>query len=136
MRDRPNVLFLTYERMRADLPGAVDAIAAFLGVNLAPTERDAVIEQSTFEHMKQIGHKFDAPGAPWASAAGAMMRRGTRGGSSELLSPAEQRRIDDYWRAELERLGCDFPYDEAFGVNPLPTPAAGELPTRAASQNA
>jgi hypothetical protein len=134
-RDRENVLFLTYERMRADPPGAVDAIAAFLGVKLTHAERAVVIEQSTFEHMQRIGHKFDAPGAPWSSAAGAMMRRGERGGSSELLSPAQQQRIDDYWRAELERLGCDFPYDQAFAVSrPLARPAA-ELPPGAAPQS-
>jgi hypothetical protein len=68
--------------------------------------------------MKEIGHKFDAPGAPWASAKGAMMRRGERGASGEMLSAEQQQRIDDYWRAELARIGCDFPYDAAFGALP------------------
>lgn len=45
-----------------------------------------------------------------------MVRRGESGGSAELLSYEQQRRIDDYWRAELERLGCAFPYDAAFGA--------------------
>jgi len=116
VRDRPNVLFLTYEQMRADLPGAVDKIAALMGVALTAEQRAAVIEQSTFAHMKTIGHKFEPQGAPWASSAGSMMRRGERGASGELISAADQRRIDDYWRAELGRLGSDFPYDEAFGA--------------------
>jgi hypothetical protein len=114
VRDRPNVLFLTYEQMRADLPGAVDKIAKLMGVELTRDERAAVIEQCTFEHMKKIGAKFDPSGPPWASQKGAMMRRGERGKSSELLSPAEQQRIDDYWRAQLANLGSDFPYDHAF----------------------
>ena len=114
IRDRPNLLFLTYEQMRADLPGTVDKIAALMGVELTTAERAAVIEQSTFEHMKKIGHKFDAQGAPWASGRGAMIRRGAPGASGELISAADQRRIDDYWRAELRRLGSDFPYDDAF----------------------
>lgn len=114
VRDRPNVLFLTYENMRADLPGTVDKIAAFMGVALSPEERAVVVERSTFAHMKSIGHKFDSPGAPWASSAGAMMRKGESGGASELLSAEQQRRIDDYWQAELLRLGCDFPYEVAF----------------------
>jgi hypothetical protein len=116
VRDRPNVLFLTYESMRVDLPGTVDRIAAVMGVALSAEERAAVIERSTFGHMKLIGRKFDAPGAPWASGQGAMMRRGERGASGELLSAKQQRRIDDYWRAELERIGCDFPYDAAFAT--------------------
>jgi hypothetical protein len=100
--------------MRGDLPGTVDKIAAFMGVTLTAEERSAVIERSTFEYMKGIGHKFEPPGPPWAEAKGAMMRRGERGASHELLTPEQQRRIDDYWRAELARLRCDFPYDEAF----------------------
>ena len=116
VRDRPNVLFLTYEQMRADLPGTVDRIAKLMGVALTADERAAVIERSSFESMKKITHKFDSEGAPWASASarGAMIRRGERGKSDELLSAADQARIDDYWRAELRRLGSDFPYDEAF----------------------
>lgn len=114
VRDRPNVLFLTYEQMRADLPGAVDKIAKLMGVELTADERAAVIEQCTFAHMKKIETKFDPAGPPWASPRGAMIRRGERGKSGELLSSADQARIDDYWRAELAKLHSDFPYDEAF----------------------
>jgi hypothetical protein len=89
-----------------------------MGVTLTPDERAAVIEQSTFDSMKKIGHKFDPAGSPWSNPRGAMMRRGERGSASELLSAADQRRIDDYWRAELARLGCDFPYDAQFTVAP------------------
>lgn len=113
-RDRSNVLFLTYEQMRADLPGAVDKIAKLMGVELTAEERAAVIEQCTFDHMKKIERKFDPAGPPWASPKGSMIRRGERGKSGELLSPADQARIDDYWRAELAKLDSDFPYDEAF----------------------
>lgn len=133
VRDRPNVLFLTYEEMRADLPDTVDAIAGLLGVALTPEERSEVVRQSTFEHMKSIGDRFDAVGAPWSDARGSMLRRGERGKSGELLSPEDQRRIDDYCRAELARLNCDFPYDTAFGAVPLPLAAplragAGAVP--------
>ena len=114
LRDRGNVLFLTYESMRADLPATVDKIAAFMGVTLTNEERAAVVERSSFAYMKKIGHKFDAPGAPWANAAGSMMRRGESGKSAELISLEQQRRIDDYWRAELARIECDFPYDSEF----------------------
>jgi hypothetical protein len=124
VRDKPNVLFLTYESMRGDLPGTIDKIAAFMGVTLSADERAAVIERSTFDYMKKIGDKFDPPMSPWGSTRGAMMRRGQRGGSSELLSAEDQRRIDDYWRAELRRLNCDFPYDEAFGLAPQVRSAA------------
>ena len=115
LRGRSNVLFLTYESIRADLGAAVDAIAAFVGVELSASERAAVIERSSFAYMKKIEHKFEAPGAPWANGKGSMLRRGQSGGSAELITREQQRRIDDYCRAELESLRCDFPYDAAFG---------------------
>jgi hypothetical protein len=118
VRHEPNVLFLTYERMRGDLPGTVDRIAAFMGVTLTAAERAAVIERSSFDYMKKIGSKFDPPGSPIGDPRGAMMRRGERGKSGELLSVEDQRRIDDFWRAELARIGCDFPYDEEFTLAP------------------
>jgi hypothetical protein len=105
--------------MRDDLPRTVDEIAAFMGVTLTADEHAAVVEQSTFAHMKSIGHKFEVGTSPWETG-GYMMRRGERGKSGELLSAADQQRIDDYWRAELERIGSDFSYDETFAVGATP----------------
>ena len=116
LRDAGNVLFLTYDSMRADLGAAVDKIAAFLEVQLTPEERAAVMERSSFAYMKRIERKFEAPGAPWSKSTGSMMRRGESGASGELITRDQQLRIDDYWRAELERIGCDFPYDAAFNA--------------------
>jgi hypothetical protein len=129
-RDRKNVLFLTYEQMRRDLEGTVQAIAGFMGVELTADETAAVVRQSTFAHMKSIEDKFATRGAPWTTVSGAMIRSGKHGASGELLSAGDQVRVDDYWRAELARLECDFPYDAAFGVArvadavPVPVPAA------------
>ena len=134
VRGRANVLFLTYEAMRADLSGTVDRIAAFMSVELAADEKAAVVAQSTFAHMKAIEDRFDTPGAPWTTASGTMMRRGERGKSDELISAAEQRRIDDYWRAELVASGCDFPYGTAFGLAPSAEPVAVSAPARAGAR--
>jgi aryl sulfotransferase len=114
LRDRPNVLFITYEQMRANLPDAVDKIAELMGVALTTDERAAVIERASFAHMRKIGYKFEPNGAPWRAGHSVMIRKGESGQSGELLSAAQQQRTDDYWRGELRRLGCDFPYDEAF----------------------
>ncbi len=92
-------------------------VAAFLKIALSEDEVDAVVRQSSFEHMKKIEHKFETGMmVPWAKPHGAMIRRGQHKGSDELLTPAQQQRIDEHCRAELKRLGCDFPYDEAFGT--------------------
>jgi hypothetical protein len=48
---------------------------------------------------------------PWLGE-GAMIRAGKQGGSSELLTQQRQREMDAHFKAELKRLGSDFPYDE------------------------
>jgi len=114
------VLFLTYEELKSDHVGSVRRIAEFMGVDLTLGELAAVVEQSTFASMKANVSKFE-PGrmVPWAKE-GAMIRRGTSGGSSELLTPEQQQRIDAHCRAELKRLGCDFPYDAVYGRRTAP----------------
>jgi hypothetical protein len=116
VRDRPNVLFLTYEEMKSDVAGTVRRIADFMGVTLSTEEMAEVTRRSGFEYMKQAASKFD-PGqmVPWGGSE-FMVRRGERGSSSELLTRAQQELIDETCRSELKRLGCDFPYDALYGT--------------------
>jgi hypothetical protein len=118
VRHEPNVLFITYEEMKKDLGAAVRRIATFMNVDLSAAELAEVERRASFAYMKGVGFKFE-PGqvVPWGSSE-YMIRKGTSGGAGELLTPEQQRRIDDYCRAELERLRCDFPYDETFGRAP------------------
>lgn len=117
VRERENVLFMTYEEMKRDLPAAVTGIAEFLGVQLTPEEQAEVVRKSSVTWMKKNQHRFDTGMVvPWSKPEGRIIRRGEAGGSGELLTPEQQKRIDDYWRGELERLGCDFPYDKAFSA--------------------
>ncbi len=115
-RHEANVLFLTYEQMKADLHGTVARIAEFMRVELAPDELESTVRRSSYAHMKAHGRQFDTRGLspPWAAARGAMVRRGERGSAGELLSAADQRRIDDHFRVELAKLRSDFPYDEMY----------------------
>lgn len=116
-RHLSNVLVLTYEDMKQDLAAAVRTIAAFMGVALTRDEFAWVCEKSSFAAMKSMKHKFTPPAlSPWAASTRWMLRRGESGGSSELLSVRQQRVIDDHCRADLRRLGSDFPYDEVWGA--------------------
>ncbi len=114
-REQSNVLFLTFEEMKKDLAKAVKQITQFMEVDLTQYEFDEVLHRSSFSFMKQNRSQFD-PGqiVPWGADKANLIRRGESGGSGELLSAALQKRIDDHFRNELKRLGCDFPYDEVF----------------------
>jgi hypothetical protein len=69
---------------------------------------------------------------PWGREM-TMIRRGMQGGSSELLSPEQQRQVDEYFMAELRRLGSDFPYQEFCDVarGPITEPSLGLRPDAA-----
>lgn len=124
-RDRPNVLFLTYEELQDDPAGTIRRMARLLGVELTAAEVERVRERTSFAHMKAIDHKF-YPGevTPFARPGGSMIRRGRKGASGELLTADQQARIDATCRADLQALGSDFPYDAHYGA-PGPAGAAG-----------
>ena len=111
-RHRPNVLIASFKDMKRDLRGTVLKVAAFLNIDVPPTVIDEVCRKSSFEHMKANDRKFAMGKMVAWRKPGAMIRAGRQGGSSEMLSPAQQRRIDEYFTSELKRLGSDFPYDE------------------------
>ena len=111
-RHRPNVLVCSFKAMRRDLLGTVRQVADFLDIHASEEVIARVCEKSTFEYMKRVDDKFRVSKMiPWGRE-GPMIRRGAQGGSSELLTPEQQRRLDQYFVAELTRLGSDFPYAE------------------------
>jgi hypothetical protein len=130
-RDKPNVLVCSFKEMRRDLPGAVKRVAAFLGVHASPDVLQRVAEQSSFAYMKTIDDKFSTGKFLSLGAPAAMMRKGTEGSSSELISPAQARRIDEYFMNELKALGSDFPYEEFCRVSPGVTTGAPARPVMA-----
>jgi hypothetical protein len=111
-RDKPNVLVCSFKEMRRDLAGTVTRVASFLGVDASPEDLRLVTEKSSFAYMKTIDDKFSTGKFLQFGKPAAMMRKGTEGGASELITPAQARRIDEYFIAELQRLGSDFPYEE------------------------
>lgn len=116
MRDKPNVLVLLFNEMKADMDGSLDKVEEFLGVTLSPEEKTQVREKSSFSYMSQIDHKFHhlpQENVPWGHKL-KMMRSGKGGNSKELLSKEQQDRIDEHFLKEFEKLNSTFPYAELF----------------------
>ena len=113
LRHKPNVLILSFKAMKADLPGTVKQVAQFMDVELTDPQLTKVIEKCRFDYMKAIDDRFvpmKKGALPWLTAS--MMRQGKEGNSKELITPAQQQRIDQYFMQELAALGSDFPYGE------------------------
>lgn len=116
LRDKPNVLILNFSEMKKDLPLTAQRVTNFLGVTLTADEMKAVVEKSSFSYMSTIDHKFlpmPKENTPWANGP-KMMREGKSGNAKELLTTEQQDRIDQHFKAELKRLGSDFPYERYF----------------------
>lgn len=111
-RHRPNVMIVSFKSMKRDLKGTVTKVASFLDIHVSNQVIDRVCEKSSFEYMKRMDGKFRMwKVIPWKSPS-PMIRSGKQGGSSEILTREQQRRIDAYFMSELKRLGSDFPYEE------------------------
>jgi hypothetical protein len=118
LKDKPNVLVLSFRAMKLDLPGAVRQVADVLGVELTSAQINAVIEKSSFAYMSSIEDKFSPMpkgSLPWGDGL-KMMREGKAGNSNEMLTAEQQRQIDRHFQRALKRLGSDFPYAEFFAV--------------------
>ncbi len=114
LRERENVLILTYEEMKADSSRVIQRIADFLGVRLTSEQLDKVNKESSFAYMKANDHKFAPPA--WNAGHVRLVRSGKTGSAKELLSIEHQAQIDAFCQHQLERLGSDFPYSEKFRV--------------------
>ena len=105
---RPNVLFVHYEEMLADLPASVDRVAAFLDVPLEPAERAAVVEKSGFAYMKRYEERFEmSPPTPFSVwGEGQFLRSGSRDRDRDV-GAAERERILAFCRERLR--GAAYP---------------------------
>ncbi len=87
IRNLPNVLFLHFAELKADLPGQMRRIAAFL--DIAPDEArfPEMVEHCTFEYMKaNATPSVPLGGAFWDAGAKVFIHRGTNGRWRDLLS--------------------------------------------------
>ncbi len=114
LRNKPNVLLISYTELKHKPEAGIRRVAETLGVDLTEEQFNKVVEKSSLEYMKGINHKFNPMSGgkfPWGSDF-TMIRKGETGKSSELLSKAQQIRIDEHFMQELRDLDSDFPYAE------------------------
>ena len=102
-----NVLTLTFEEMKADLPGVVQRVAAFLGVRpLESHELDGVVERSGFAYMKRHQDAFEMNPPHILQVNAALFVRGTADRHADVPDDA-RRRILAWARQGLD--GGAFP---------------------------
>jgi aryl sulfotransferase len=92
VRDLPNVLLLHYADLKADLPSAVQRIAAFLGIELDGATFAAVLRHTSFTHMKAHASRY-APrgGSIFKGGARTFFPSGTNGRWRDTLTDEDCR---------------------------------------------
>jgi peroxiredoxin len=95
-RHDPNVLFLRYEDLVADLPGSVGKIATFCGLQVTSEHWPVILERCSFAFMKQHESRFDPLTAMLYEQGfqpNSHLRRGQSGGWRQQLSPQQAKRF-------------------------------------------
>lgn len=89
IRDLPNVHLLHFAKLKADLPGEMRKLAAFLGIEPAPERWPVILEHCSFDWMK-------AHAAQVAPLGGGIFE----GGASQFINKGVNGRWRDTLRAE------------------------------------
>ena len=103
IRHLPNVLLLHFAELKADLPGQIRRIAAFLDIPIDESRFEQIVEHCSFDYMKRNATKtVPLGGAFWDGGATTFVHKGTNGRWRDRLTPEDCAR---YERVAVEQLG-------------------------------
>lgn len=125
-RNDPNVLFLRYEEVIADLAGAMRQVETFCNLPLDEATAARVLDRCSLPFMKQYTAKFDPRLRQFEATAPEFIRKGVAGDGCGALSPDQEERVVQRLADLARRLGCalDEPHHEIFFGNRVPTSTA------------
>jgi len=104
-RHLPNILFVHFNHLKADLPGEMRRIAQFLDIGVEEQLWPALVEHCTFDYMKRTGDELSAIlGIAFQGGGKSFINKGTNGRWRDVLSAEE---IAKYERAAQQNLTPD-----------------------------
>ncbi|MCZ6678257.1 MAG: sulfotransferase domain-containing protein [Candidatus Poribacteria bacterium] len=103
IRHLPNVLFVHFAALKADMPGQIRRIAEFVQIPIDETKWDAILEHCSFDYMKQNA-TLSVPlgGIFWEGGAQTFINKGTNGRWRDVLTAEESQK---YEKMAEEQLG-------------------------------
>jgi aryl sulfotransferase len=102
IRHLPNVHFIHFNDMKADLPGAIRRIAGFLDIPVNEATFPAIVDHCSFDYMKSHAvHMAPLGGQFWNGGAGTFINKGTNGRWRETLTASEIAAYDKKAKSEL-----------------------------------
>jgi aryl sulfotransferase len=115
-RHLPNVMLLHFNDLKADLPGEIRRMAAFLEIPIDESKWEAIVEHCTFDYMKKNA-ALSAPmgGALWEGGAETFINKGQNGRWKDVLTAEDNK---GYEETAVARLGKDCARWLAIGEMP------------------
>jgi aryl sulfotransferase len=102
IRDLPNALLLHFARLKANLPGEIRKVAAFLEIDVDAAAWDDILHHCSFDYMKSHATpSVPLGGAFWEGGAETFINKGTNGRWRDTLSAAESAAYEQRAVAEL-----------------------------------
>ncbi|MEK6664660.1 MAG: sulfotransferase domain-containing protein [Pseudomonadota bacterium] len=103
IRSLPNVKLVHFSQLKADLPGQMREIAAFLEIPIDESKWDAIIEHCSFDYMKNNATKsVPLGGIFWDGGAQTFLHKGTNGRWREVLTPDESEKYEQMAQQNLD----------------------------------
>lgn len=105
LRDEPNVLFVHYDDLKADLEKEVRRIADFLGITIDEARIPGILERCSFAWMKTNSDRIGDLGQLFVGGGESFFFKGTNGRWRDVLTDAE---LELYDRRSREMLPADL----------------------------
>jgi len=87
IRDLPNVHFMHFANLKADMPSEIQSLAEFLGIPINAEKWDDILEHCSFRYMKEHASKsVPLGGIFWDGGAQTFIHKGTNGRWRDTLS--------------------------------------------------
>jgi aryl sulfotransferase len=105
IRDLPNVHFLHFADLKADLGGEMKKLAAFLDIEVAPNQWPTLIEHCSFDYMRaNAANVAPLGGGIFEGGATQFINKGVNGRWRDVLNAAD---IAYYERLAQDKLGAE-----------------------------
>lgn len=102
IRNLPNVMLVHFAGLKADMPGEIRNIAAFLDIPIDESKRDAILKHCSFDYMKEHADKsVPIGGSFWDGGAQTFINKGTNGCWRDELSADDISVYEARAKAEL-----------------------------------
>lgn len=110
LRDKPNVLLLSYEDMHADLEGVVRKVASFLGKELNEEQITGIASHCTLDNMRS-NPMTNASAMPALKGEGQFLRKGVIGDWQNYFSDEQAQQMDEWIERNNSELNVPFLYN-------------------------